>query len=141
MSKKMQKVYYCRAMDGLNTKDISDEYKKVKILLESNNCILINAYQETMSKLDFTKENAEMIVSENLKMLTQADVVMINFSIVNHTYIGCVGEMIYAKINGLQVISIVGDGDAGKHFWTLYHSDHIVKTLDEAIELLKRRKI
>jgi len=131
-----QKIYYCRAMDGLNPSDISDEYKKVSLLLSAKNCKLINAYDTAQGNLELTKENANYIVNENLKTLIEADVAIINFSIVNHTYVGCIGEMIYAKINGIKVISIVGNGDIGNHFWTLYHSDYIVKSLDEALNLL-----
>ena len=136
MEKNAQKIYYCRAMDGLDLCEIYDEYKRVELLLETKKCLLINPYNCSMGRLAMTKENASIIVSENLKTLVTADIVLINFSIVNHTYVGCIGEMIYAKINNLKVISIVGDNEIRNHFWTLFHSDHIVKTLDEAISLL-----
>jgi len=136
MDKKALKVYYCSAMDGLRPSDISDEYKRVELILTAKKCTLINPYNDAMGGLAFTKENADLIVNENLKILANADVVLINFSIKNHTYVGCIGEMIHAKINKLKVISFVGDNDIGNHFWTLYHSDHIVKTLDEAMTLL-----
>lgn len=131
------RVYYCRAMDGVNNNIISKEYMLVKNLLYKKGHQLINDFNENnYERLPVTYENAQKVVDDNLSKLSQSEVVIVNISIVNHSYIGCIGEMIYAKQKGLQVIVVVGDSGNEKHFWTLYHSDNIVKELEEAINLL-----
>lgn len=133
----IMKVYYCRAMDGIEFDIISKEYEFVrKRLSEKGYCLINDFNQSNYEKLPITVENSKRVVQSNLINLATSDVVIVNLSIPNHSYIGCVGEMIYAKQKGIRVITIVGESGNDKHFWTLYHSDNIVNNLEEAIELL-----
>ena len=137
----MQKVYYCRAMDGLSSKEIRAEYEQVNILLARRGFELINAHNKDQHEvLPLNDENAIKVVEENLRELCGADCIIINFTIPKHLYVGCIGEMIYAKINRVKVIVIAGDSGVDKHFWTVYHADAIVKTLNEALIQLEQMR-
>ena len=85
---------------------------------------------------NFTLENSKKVVHNNIANLAISDVIIVNLSLPNHSYIGCIGEMIYAKQMGIRIITIVGDSGNEKHFWTVYLSDNITNSLEEAIELL-----
>ena len=131
------KVYYCRAMDGIKHSLISNEYTLACKLLNAKGHQLINDFSESSyERLPMTIENSKKVVDNNLTKLTESDIVIVNISIPNHSYIGCIGEMIYAKQMGLRVITIVGESGNDKHFWTLYHSDEIAYDLEEAINLI-----
>lgn len=131
------KVYYCRAMDGVDKGLISNEYNLVHKLLNEKGYDLVNDFNNSsLEMLPITAENSEIVVKNNISDLKNSDIVIINISIPNHSYIGCIGEMIYAKQMGIKVITIVGESGNDKHFWTLYHSDIIVNSLQDAINIL-----
>ena len=135
---RVQNVYYCRAMDGLAEDAVRAEYGYLNALLTKRGFRLVNAHNhERYEMLPLNHNNAVKVVEENLDELKASDYVIINFSIPNHLYVGCIGEMIYAKISNKRVIVIAGDSGVDKHFWTLYHADALVKTLDEAIVQLE----
>lgn len=131
------KVYYCSAMDGIDFDIISKEYSYVKKLLERDRHQLVNDFnQSNYERLPLTVENSKTVVHNNIAHIASSDVVLINLSIPNHSYVGCIGEMIYAKQMGIRVIAIVGESGNDKHFWTLYHCDYITNSLEEAMDLL-----
>lgn len=131
------KIYYCRAMDGIDNNIISQEYTYVRAQINAKGHCLINDFNvDSYEILAITEENSKKVVHSNISDIAKSDIVIVNLSIPNHSYIGCVGEMIYAKQMGIRVIVIVGESGNDKHFWTLYHSDCITNSLDEAIALL-----
>jgi diadenosine tetraphosphate (Ap4A) HIT family hydrolase/nucleoside 2-deoxyribosyltransferase len=132
----IKKVYYCRAMDGLEKDEIINEFHIIEERLKEKNIRLINIYEDNHNSLNKNKENAMLIMHENSKGIDAADCVIVNLSIKNHLYIGCIDEMIVAKERGRFVIVIAGDAGADNHFYTYLRSDLIVKTIDEAIDYL-----
>lgn len=131
------KIYYCRAMDGIDNNTISQEYTYVRVQINAKGHCLINDFNvDSYETLAITKEHSKKVVHGNISDIAKSDIVIVNLSMPNHSYIGCVGEMIYAKQMGIRVIVIVGESGNDKHFWTLYHSDCITYSLDEAIALL-----
>lgn len=132
----IKNVYYCSAMDGLSLGEISTKYHSMKQRLEENNMTLINSYEKQATSQIINKESGSSIVSENLKFLNKADYVIVDLSIPNRLYIGCIDEMITAHQKGIFVIVVKGYSVADKHFYTHFRSDKIVKTLDEAIHFL-----
>jgi diadenosine tetraphosphate (Ap4A) HIT family hydrolase len=132
----IQQVYYCRAMDGLEKNEIINEYHMIKKRLKEKNIRLVNMYVDNHYSLDKNKENAMFILHENSKGIDAADCVIVNLSIKNHLYIGCIDEMIAANEKGRFVIVVAGDAGADNHFYTHLRSDLIVNTIDEAIDYL-----
>ena len=137
-NQKFKYVYYCRAMDGLPTEEILKEYRSVEEALRKNGRVLVNPFEKDSHSLEMNKDNANMIIHENMKNISRSDCVIVNLSIPNHFYVGCIGEMTHAKMKGCFVITVVGDSGADKHFYTLHCSDVVVKTLDEAFGVLRK---
>lgn len=138
---RLKYVYYCRAMDGLDTVAIEEEYNYVQQRLSKQGRVLVNPYEKSEHKrLKLNKINSELIVAENLKGISIADCVIVNLSMKRHTYVGCIAEMVYAKEKGCYVIVIAGDTGVERHFYTIYHADKIVDNLDELLDLSDWRK-
>jgi diadenosine tetraphosphate (Ap4A) HIT family hydrolase len=131
---RMKYVYYCCAMDGLETADIGDEYARIQNRLADQGRVLVNPFNDHMT-LELTENNADMIVKENLTNISKADCVVVNLSIKYHTYVGCIAEMVYAKLKGCYVIAVCGDSGVDKHFYTLHLADRICSSLDELFSL------
>lgn len=138
---RLKYVYYCRAMDGLDTVAIEKEYNYVQQRLLEQGRVLVNPYVKSEHRrLKFNKINSELIVTENLRGMSKADCVIVNLSMKGHTYVGCIAEMVYAKEKGCYVIVISGDTGVEKHFYTIYHADKIVRNLDELFDSSDWRK-
>ncbi len=132
---RLKYVYYCRAMDGLDTDEIEKEYNYVQEKLSDKGRILVNPFSKTEHRnLKLNKTNSELVVADNLDGISKSDCVIVNLSIKDHLYIGCIAEMVYAKEKGCYVIVISGDSGADKHFHTIYHADKIYNSLDELFE-------
>lgn len=132
---RLKYVYYCRAMDGLDTAEVEQEYSYVQRRLMEQGRILVNPFsQSEHNNLKLNKINSELIVAENLKGIAKADCVIINLSKKNHTYVGCIAEMVYAKEKGCYVIVITGDTGVENHFYTIYHADEIYRNIDELLD-------
>lgn len=130
--RRLKYIYYCRAMDGLNPDDIEAEYKYIKNRLAENGRVLVNPYtSDNHYLLEINEHNADIIVSGNLHDILRSDCVIVNLSIKNHTYVGCIAEMVYAKLKGCFVIVICGDSGVENHFHTLFHADKIYRSIDE----------
>jgi anaerobic glycerol-3-phosphate dehydrogenase len=82
------------------------------------------------------KKNISEIVRENMNLLENSDCVIVDLSIKNHLYIGCIDEMVCANHKKIFVIVICGDSGAEKHLYTNYRANKIVKNLDEAVEYI-----
>jgi len=129
---RLKYVYYCRAIDGLDHENIRQEYDYIQNKLAEQGRVLVNPYgDDEHNQLEINRHNSKLIVSENLVNMSKADCVIVNLSIKDHMYVGCIAEMVYAKLKGCYVIVIYGDSLVEKHFYTLYHSDKEYKTLEE----------
>jgi nucleoside 2-deoxyribosyltransferase len=128
-------------MDGLSKNDIKEEYDYVEKTLKKLGIALTNPFSNETYDLDgFNKKNAKIIVEKNLSELFESDCVIINLTLPNHFYVGCIGEMIYAHINKKFVIAICGESGADKHYYTVHHCDLIVKDLKDALNYLTETK-
>jgi len=138
---RLRRVYYCRAMDGLNREEIKNEYDDVQKKLEETGHILVNPYEiNDHNLLEINKYNARIIVKGNKEKITAADCVIVNLSNPDYRYVGCIGEMIYAKTKGCFVITIIGETNYDKNFYTLEHSDMIVKDLAQALSVIGKER-
>lgn len=139
---RLKYVYYCRAMDGLNTEEIEYEYKKIQFELEKQGRILVNPFdKDEHNKLKLNKSNAEFIVTSNIEGIQKADCVIVDISLKNHLYVGCIGEMIFAKQNNKFVIIISGETGIENHFYSLYCADKIIKSQEILFKTLDWRKL
>ncbi len=140
MENKLKYIYYCRAMDGMNHDEVRAEYMSIEQQLMENGLCLVNSISnddhtlfDSKCKKMFNKENAQIIVSENLRNIAKADCVLVNLSMKNHLYVGCIAEMIYSKLKGCYTIVVAGDSGADKYYYTLHHADLIVNSVEDAI--------
>ncbi len=77
-------------------------------------------------------DHAEQIVNDDKSDIRKSDIVL-----VNHTRVsaGTAMEMIYAELIGVPVWTVIEDQSVVSP-WTIFHSNIIFKTLDEAIDAL-----
>lgn len=75
------------------------------------------------------------IVKNDLECIRKSDVVLANFWKAGHPYHGTSMELVYARLYGVHVVSVVPKtANGGFNPWVRYHSNLIVYTMDEAVE-------
>jgi len=134
--KSTNKIYYCSAMDGISIDEIAKEYAYIADVLTSYGMTLVNPFSMDCHTHERNKETAALILYENKNSIEKSDCVLVNFSRANHFYAGCHYEMYTAKRKGKYTIAIIGDSGAENHFYIHSQSDIIVKTFENALELL-----
>jgi hypothetical protein len=122
-------IYYSRAMDGFKFEEIKEIYKRTDKLLKENGLVLLNNNQELL------KDSAE-IICNNMRLLEQADCAIIDLSIKNHLYVGCIDEMVCANLKNIFVIVISGNSGVEKHLYANYRANKIVRNFEDVIEYI-----
>jgi glycerol-3-phosphate dehydrogenase (NAD(P)+) len=135
-STRITNVFYCRAMDGFHYEEIKQIYNDLNKKLKENNLILLNSKPHFLQQSIVNKKNSVIIVDSNEEFLEKADCVIVDLSIKNHFYVGCIDEMVCAYKRNIFVIVISGDSGAEERFYINRRANKIVKNFDGAIEYI-----
>ena len=139
----MNKVYFCRAMDTFHFDEIKNQYVEIDKLLSNEGFELINKFSmDNFSSItensthEFITDNANRIVEKDLENLKKTDFVIVDLSIENHFYFGCICEIVYAYLWKKKIIVFTGKSKNGSRLWLHYHADYICETLEESIKYI-----
>jgi len=135
-STRITNIFYCRAMDGFPYEEIKQTYNNINKRLKENNLVLLNNNPHFLQQSVVNKESSVEIVDSNEIFLEKADCVIVDLSIKNHFYVGCIDEMVCAYKRNIFVIVISGDSGAEERFYVNRRANKIVKHFDEAIEYI-----
>jgi hypothetical protein len=125
-------VYFARAMDDQDPADIRSLARFVDSKLAERRMRLVDPYtgHEACSA-------PVSIVEADLRLLKGCSAVLMDMTIANRNYVGCVGELIYAFIWNIPVVVYVGTSGNESRHWLRYHAASIVKDQDEALTVLE----
>ncbi len=128
------KVYYARAMDGIELSKIMEDERQVKVALSRKEFSIANPYKEQEVQI----EQAGELVENNLKLLKGSDILLGNLSIHNYTYIGAVFEILQAANLDIPIVVYIGNSNLENRFYLHFYCNFICRTIDEAIEYIWR---
>lgn len=139
----MALIYLAAPMENILIESIENQYMSFEKVFKENGHELINNFSFYKNDLSDRpnhqhKTNAPSIVEKDLDKLKKSQIILIDFSNENHTYVGCICEMIYAKSFNKKVICIVNNNKFYNHPWIVYHCDAIYNNLDEAINFINQ---
>lgn len=139
--KKAISVYYARAMDGLPSRAIQADADVIRQLLADAGMSMLDTYLSTgdviESPLQSDSNISGLIVENDLALLRTADAVLMDLSIPNRSYVGCLCELVYAYQIGTPVVVNVGATDLGNRHWLRYHATAITNSIQMAITKLR----
>jgi len=138
----LKNIYYARGMDGLDKKEVEADYNFVDQKLRENGMFLVNHFSNKHHQhLEVNKVNAKIILQDNLHDINRADCLLVDLSIKNRMYVGCINEIHFADERGLYVILITGDNDVvEKSFsYNQMRVDKFVKNFEEALAFLMEK--
>lgn len=142
MKPKIKKVYFAHAMDLIDPQEIKKNINKFeKLIKKYGNVELINTYtiSSSLKRSELNPiEKAKFVVTRDLELLKESNVLFVDYSRQNMNYIGCTCEIVYAFIYNKPIIVYVGNSGNENRLWLLYHTDKIYKNLKDALEELSK---
>lgn len=129
----MKRVYYARAVDDRNRAEVLAEAIRiqgelVKYEIQLVDPVAIGGERERLP---------EEVVQTDLSLLKSCDAVLMDMSIDRWTYVGCVGELVYAHIWNIPSVVWVANKSIAERKWLLYHATRIVLSKKQAyVQLL-----
>lgn len=135
----MANVFFGSAIDGMHRSEIARKFKRIERLLLVRKHRLLNPPDIYLRTLYGVQDSdiyavSSAIVENDLQLLRQADVLLVDVSVPDHTYIGCICEMVYAREWGIKVVSYVGRNRIDKRPFFVYHSSIICRRWSDAFD-------
>lgn len=127
-----QRIYYARAIDGESFENELRATRTVRLALGAIGLTLIDPVAIFRARPGFDLVSATPVVEADLDLLRGASAVLMNMTIPDRNYIGCVCELVYASLWNIPTVVIVGSTDYGERIWLRHHATAIVETLAEA---------
>jgi len=135
MKREKLKVFFSRAMDGINPDEIIASEHVVMGILDRYGMEIINPYIYPDNRIN-NISGVVQIVDNDIEVLKSSDVVVVDASIPDHSYVGAMMEIAYSYQLNKPVYVYVGESGNEKRIWLKYHANAITKSLDELIEIL-----
>jgi nucleoside 2-deoxyribosyltransferase len=134
-------VYFARAIDDEDpeaTLRLSDE---IRAELLRHSLVMIDPFVHER-KLGAPEQgvarDADFLVRLDLMLLRKADAILVDMTIPNRNYVGCVCEITYAYLWGIPAVVYVGDTGNDRRHWLKFHSSVVCPGRAEAIEHLSQ---
>lgn len=126
------RIYLARPIDGRNQTSIHEIVDRAKRDFPRPRFEIVDPVAEYELK---DRNDYPNVVTTELELLRSCNVILIDMSILNHTYIGCIGELIYAHLWNVTTVVYVGSNNALiQRPWLRFHADHIDITWKGAVE-------
>lgn len=125
------RIYISRPIDD---RDVSEIYDIVERAREEFRTPRFEVIDPTLIPNGAQRENPKSLVDTQLKLMKTCDTILIDMSLPNHTYIGCIAELVYAHRYKLYTVVYVGSNRIGHRPWLRYHTDHIDTTWEGAVK-------
>jgi hypothetical protein len=132
------RVYYARAVDELQIEAVFSEIRDVQATFSRYGFELVDpvASEPGLSGESMTqRDRARVIVDHDLTLLRQCDAVLMEMTVPNRNYIGCISELVYSCI--WQIPCVVHAAPVYRSRpWLIYHATAIFGSRKAAIRHL-----
>jgi nucleoside 2-deoxyribosyltransferase len=133
-------VYFARAMEGLSDAQIRSQSDDVQEELRQAGMQMIDPY--VYESAGSSGLSPSEIVENDIALLVRADAMLMDMTVSNRNYVGCMCEIVYAHLAKVPTIVYVGNSGNGDRMWLRYHATSICTTRDEALlELHRLRRL
>lgn len=147
MIKKSLKIYLAHPMSGLHFKEINTYYKETRDPLKKLGYTVFTPISgKAIAKVEGDCKPCgykhpiitdKAILSRDMWMVNQADIVLMDLSEAKKVSIGCVAETAFAYVEGKHVVMVMEKDNLHEHAFMLQMGNIIFETKDEAMEYLK----
>ncbi len=130
-------VYFARAVDGLDRGRVLSAGREVAVALAGLGVQMIDPVAAWDRRLeDGVRPDLTTMIRSDLALLRKADGLLVDMSIPDRNYVGCVCELTYAYQWRIPAVVWVGDTGFEERAWLRYHATAIVGRRAEAVAAL-----
>ena len=136
----MTTIFFSQAMDFLKEEIIKENLTTFINGLSQTNIRVVSGfdnYDIHKEQLSF-RDKSVRIVQHDLELIKQSHILFADLSIPNRSYVGAIGEIIYAFQQNIPTIIYVGKTDNGKRYWLNYHATFIGESFEECLLVVKQ---
>jgi nucleoside 2-deoxyribosyltransferase len=131
-------VYVARAVDNRPAPDVRQVGENLRQRIGEAGFAAVDPvaspFPRTQVPMQENQETNDFLrVRSDLAWLRRSDAVVIDVSLEDWSYVGCVCELVYAYLLGIPTIVIAGSSVIQERLWLRYHATRIVHDVDEAI--------
>jgi hypothetical protein len=141
------RVYFARAVDGLDGDQVIRIGEDARQALAAVGLSMVDPVTSGPTFRDAqvgaaaavvdTSQLCQQLVEHDLAMLRGCDAVLMDMTIPNRNYIGCIGEMIYAYLWNIPCVVYLGQINPDRP-WLRYHATAMFAARSEAVAYLAR---
>jgi len=133
----MARVYFASAMDDVPQRELEARYRAAEHSFHTSGHELLNDWD--FYELDPASESDhQAIVERDLAVLRSADAILADMSRPEHKYVGCICEIVYARLWGLRVGVIDPFAVYRTRLWLRAHGAEFFDTFSEPLAWLDR---
>ena len=134
----MARVFFSSAIDGIPMKQIVNRYQEVERELRAKGHFLVNPasfYTQNHNEIKRGRGNDVLnaVIDYDLNAIRSADVLLADFSDPCRQYVGCICEIVYARLFKIPVIAYLGSNLISERPFFAYHCSVMTKKWDDAI--------
>lgn len=130
----MKKVFLSQPVDLISAQDIIKKTCFVQNFLNDMGYVIVNSFEKLNNNSN--EEQVNELVKTQIDKIKLSDFIVADLSIPNFTYVGCIGEIIYAHLFEKKAYVIVGNTNNDQRLWLKYHVTKFFKTYDELKQFL-----
>ncbi|MGI5246729.1 hypothetical protein [Dactylosporangium sp. CA-139066] len=123
-------VYFARAVDFLDPLKVAEVAARAREVLALHGMRLVDP-------LEYEMDAGPDVVELDLAVLRRCDAMLVDMTIPDRNYIGCVAELVYAHSWRIPAVVYVGSTDYGRRPWLRYHATQVCRSQDEAVVALR----
>jgi hypothetical protein len=135
-----RRVYYSRAVDGLARAEVVSRGVRLAEMLRTMDIELVDPVAafplRPTSPVQPSGGEESDLVRSDLRLLRTSHAVLMEMTIPDRNYIGCVCELTYAHLWGIPTVVWVGDPGYELRPWLRYHATAVFHEQREAVDRL-----
>ncbi len=125
-----KKAYLAQGIEGRSTLEISGSMTWMRDLIEEAGFSPIAPYLTDDANGESSGLEWRSVVSRDISLLRDADLIVVDLGDAAHEYIGCIAELVYARLLRIPSFVYIGQSGRGSRKWLTFHSDYVFNDLD-----------
>lgn len=131
----MRKIYLSHPVDLISARKLNIKIASLKKFFGEINCEITNSFEKLPNNC--SDDRIAELVNSQVEKIKVCDFLVADLSIPNFTYVGCIGEIVYAHSFGKKVYAVVGHTGNENRLWLKFHVSRFFKSFDELRKFLQ----
>jgi hypothetical protein len=132
-------IYFARAVDFIDPSTVAATSAPIREALAARRMCMVDPLEYEIEsgvhRLVGTQRDTSL-VELDLALLRRCDAMLVDMTIPDRNYIGCVSELVYARTWQIPAIVYVGSTGYEHRPWLRYHATYVCHGPQEALVLL-----